>query len=150
MCWHRLHGSPCNACCCCYWHTHTHPRVCHASTTAPCAACECTPACRLPALRAQEWEHAKKKQDNQLDRIEKGVTTLGEIAKGMQEELDKQNPIINEIDSQVGPASTRDGVCQLCRSALSAWVTNWWCLLEQSQQQHVCAPAMATSAHVVC
>lgn len=49
----------------------------------------------------QEWEYAKKRQDAQLDRIEKGVGTLGDMAKSMQEELDKQNPIIDDIDTQL-------------------------------------------------
>jgi SYP7 family syntaxin len=41
------------------------------------------------------------RQDAQLERIEKGVSTLGDMARGMQEELDKQNPVIDDIDSQI-------------------------------------------------
>lgn len=52
----------------------------------------------------QEWELAKRKQDAQLDRIEKGVVTLGEMAKGMQEEIDKQAPVIDDIDQQMDKA----------------------------------------------
>lgn len=32
----------------------------------------------------QEWEYAKVRQDAQLERIERGVGTLGDMAKGMQ------------------------------------------------------------------
>lgn len=49
----------------------------------------------------QEWQYAKVRQDAQLERIEKGVSTLGDMARGMQEELDKQNPVIDDIDSQI-------------------------------------------------
>jgi len=35
-------------------------------------------------LLLQEWEYAKKRQDMQLDRIERGVGTLADMAKGMQ------------------------------------------------------------------
>jgi hypothetical protein len=34
--------------------------------------------------RLQEWEYAKVRQDAQLERIERGVGTLGDMAKGMQ------------------------------------------------------------------
>lgn len=33
---------------------------------------------------SQEWEYAKVRQDAQLERIERGVGTLGDMAKGMQ------------------------------------------------------------------
>ena len=49
----------------------------------------------------QDWEQSKKRQDAQLDRIERGVGTLADMAKGMQEELDKQNPVIDDIDTQL-------------------------------------------------
>ncbi len=51
--------------------------------------------------RLQEWEYAKVRQDAQLERIERGIGTLGDMAKGMQEELDKQNPVIDDIDTQL-------------------------------------------------
>lgn len=57
--------------------------------------------------RPQEWEYAKMRQDAQLDRIEKGVGTLGEMAKGMQEELDKQNPVIDDIDTQLNKVTSQ-------------------------------------------
>eukprot|EP00879_Flechtneria_rotunda_P007473 GHRR01007839.1.p1 GENE.GHRR01007839.1~~GHRR01007839.1.p1 ORF type:complete len:246 (+),score=91.72 GHRR01007839.1:198-935(+) len=50
----------------------------------------------------QEWQYAKVRQDAQIDRIERGIGTLGDMAKGMQEELDKQNPVIDDIDAQIG------------------------------------------------
>ncbi|KAF8072343.1 SYP71 [Scenedesmus sp. PABB004] len=49
----------------------------------------------------QEWQHARVRQDAQLERIERGVGTLGEMARGMQEELDKQTPVIDDIDNQL-------------------------------------------------
>jgi hypothetical protein len=55
----------------------------------------------------REWEHAKRKQDAQLDRIEKGISTLGDMARGMQEELDKQNPVIDDIDLQMDKVTSR-------------------------------------------
>ncbi|KAF8054757.1 SYP71 [Scenedesmus sp. PABB004] len=53
------------------------------------------------ARRSQEWQHARVRQDAQLERIERGVGTLGEMARGMQEELDKQTPVIDDIDNQL-------------------------------------------------
>ena len=55
----------------------------------------------------KEWEYAKKKQDAQLDRIERGVDTLSDMAKGMQEELDKQNPIIDDVDQQINRVTSK-------------------------------------------
>lgn len=49
----------------------------------------------------QEWEYAKVRQDAQLERIERGIGTLGDMARGMQEELDKQNPVVDDIDTQL-------------------------------------------------
>jgi len=48
-----------------------------------------------------EWEYAKRQQDAKLDRIEAGVSTLGDMARNIGEELDKQNPIITDIDQQM-------------------------------------------------
>ena len=33
---------------------------------------------------AQEWEVSKKRQEAQLDRVERGVGTLADMARGMQ------------------------------------------------------------------
>lgn len=57
--------------------------------------------CSGPASGAQEWQYAKVRQDAQLERIEKGIGTLGDMARGMQEELDKQDPVIDDIDHQI-------------------------------------------------
>lgn len=35
-------------------------------------------------LQSQAWEVAKKRQDAQLERIERGVGNLGDMARGMQ------------------------------------------------------------------
>jgi len=58
-------------------------------------------------LMLQEWEYAKVRQNAQLERIERGVGTLQEMAKGMQEELDKQNPVIDEIDTQLNKVTNQ-------------------------------------------
>ncbi|KAG2431673.1 hypothetical protein HYH02_013250 [Chlamydomonas schloesseri] len=49
----------------------------------------------------KEWAEAKKKQDQQLDRIEAGVVTLGDMARNIGEEVDRQNPIIDDIEQQM-------------------------------------------------
>jgi DNA repair exonuclease SbcCD ATPase subunit len=97
-----------------------------------------------------EWEQARKRQDAQLERLERGVGTLGEMARGMQvrgcccycfsvrgrhrnqraplppsspptpsspspyhhhnlaqEELDKQAPIVEDIDQQLHKVTAR-------------------------------------------
>ncbi len=48
-----------------------------------CDVCVCVCVCVCP----QEYELAKAKQDEQLDRIGNGVTRLGEIARNMDEEV---------------------------------------------------------------
>jgi hypothetical protein len=55
----------------------------------------------------QEWEYAKVRQDAQLEQIERGIGTLGDMAKGMQEELDKQNPVIDDIDVQLNKVTSQ-------------------------------------------
>lgn len=55
----------------------------------------------------QEWENSKKRQDAQLDRLEKGVGSLADMARGMQEELDKQVPIIDDIDKQLNSVTSK-------------------------------------------
>mmetsp|Transcript_19103 Transcript_19103/g.32789 ORF Transcript_19103/g.32789 Transcript_19103/m.32789 type:complete len:278 (-) Transcript_19103:432-1265(-) len=49
----------------------------------------------------KEADIARRRQDEQLDRIGNGVTRLGEIAKNMQEEVDRQDPIIDDIEHQM-------------------------------------------------
>ncbi|KAI8464827.1 MAG: Qc-snare protein, SYP7-family [Monoraphidium minutum] len=55
----------------------------------------------------QEWENSKKRQDAQMDRLEKGVGGLADMARGMQEELDKQVPIIDDIDKQLNSVTSK-------------------------------------------
>eukprot|EP00197_Chlamydomonas_leiostraca_P001729 CAMPEP_0202887098 /NCGR_PEP_ID=MMETSP1391-20130828/42508_1 /ASSEMBLY_ACC=CAM_ASM_000867 /TAXON_ID=1034604 /ORGANISM="Chlamydomonas leiostraca, Strain SAG 11-49" /LENGTH=275 /DNA_ID=CAMNT_0049570375 /DNA_START=202 /DNA_END=1029 /DNA_ORIENTATION=- len=47
------------------------------------------------------WEVSKDKQDKVLGRIELGVDRLKEIATNVQEEIDKQNPVIDDIETQM-------------------------------------------------
>ncbi|KAG2431672.1 hypothetical protein HYH02_013249 [Chlamydomonas schloesseri] len=49
----------------------------------------------------KEWDEAKRKQDERLERIHQGVTQLGEIAVTLGEEVDRQAPIIDDIEKQV-------------------------------------------------
>lgn len=49
----------------------------------------------------EEWQKAQVRQNQALDRIGVGVGQLGDMARGMGEELDKQNPVMNEIDEQM-------------------------------------------------
>uniref|UniRef100_A0A7S0WX34 t-SNARE coiled-coil homology domain-containing protein n=1 Tax=Chlamydomonas leiostraca TaxID=1034604 RepID=A0A7S0WX34_9CHLO len=47
------------------------------------------------------WESSKVRQDQVLERIDRGVSRLGEIARNVQEEVDRQNPIIDDIEAQM-------------------------------------------------
>ncbi|KAG2483270.1 hypothetical protein HYH03_017868 [Edaphochlamys debaryana] len=49
----------------------------------------------------REWDEAKKKQDEKLTRIEAGVVELGDMARNMGEELDRQAPVIDDIEQQM-------------------------------------------------
>lgn len=49
----------------------------------------------------EDWQRAKAQQDEALGRIELGVGVLGNLAKDMNEELDRQNPIMDAIDTQL-------------------------------------------------
>ncbi|KAH9623718.1 hypothetical protein KSS87_006300 [Heliosperma pusillum] len=52
----------------------------------------------------QEYEMRKLKQDEGLDVISEGLETLKNLAHDMNEELDKQVPLIDEIDTKVDKA----------------------------------------------
>ncbi|XP_074285019.1 syntaxin-72-like [Silene latifolia] len=52
----------------------------------------------------QEYEMRKQKQDEGLDVISEGLETLKNLAHEMNEELDKQVPLIDEIDTKVDKA----------------------------------------------
>ncbi|KAI3450538.1 hypothetical protein Pfo_007203 [Paulownia fortunei] len=54
----------------------------------------------------QEYEMRKMKQDQGLDVISEGLDTLKDLAKDMNEELDRQVPLIDEMDTKVDMASS--------------------------------------------
>ncbi|KXZ42121.1 SYP71 protein [Gonium pectorale] len=49
----------------------------------------------------KEWEEAKKTQDKKLQLIEEAVNELGDMARNVGEELDRQAPIIDDIEQQM-------------------------------------------------
>lgn len=53
----------------------------------------------------QEFEMRKMKQDQGLDTIAEGLDTLKNMAHDMNEELDRQVPLIDEIDTKVDRAN---------------------------------------------
>lgn len=54
----------------------------------------------------QEYEMRKIKQDQGLDMIAEGLDTLKDMAHDMNEELDRQVPLMDEIDAKVDKASS--------------------------------------------
>ncbi|CAM6083182.1 unnamed protein product [Calypogeia fissa] len=55
---------------------------------------------------SQEVQERKTKQDQSLDIISEGLTTLGNMAQDINEELDRQAPLVDEIDTKVNKAQT--------------------------------------------
>ncbi|KAL3829171.1 hypothetical protein ACJIZ3_017973 [Penstemon smallii] len=53
----------------------------------------------------QEYEMRKMKQDQGLDVISEGLDLLKNLAKDMNEELDKQVPLVDEIETKVDKSS---------------------------------------------
>lgn len=53
----------------------------------------------------QEYEMRKMKQDQGLDMISEGLDTLKNMAHDMNEELDRQVPLMDEIDTKVDKAT---------------------------------------------
>ncbi|CAK7343002.1 unnamed protein product [Dovyalis caffra] len=53
----------------------------------------------------QEYEMRKMKQDQGLDMISEGLDTLKNVAHDMNEEVDRQVPLMDEIDTKVDKAS---------------------------------------------
>ncbi|XP_059311358.1 syntaxin-72-like isoform X2 [Lycium ferocissimum] len=53
-----------------------------------------------------EYEMRKMKQDEGLDVISEGLDTLKNLARDMNEELDRQVPLLDEIDTKVDKATT--------------------------------------------
>ncbi len=76
---------------------------------------------------AQDWEYAKVRQDAQLERIERGIGTLGDMARGMQEELDKQNPVIDDIDTQLNKVTGQMKNNNAKLAGLVTQVRAWHC-----------------------
>ncbi|KEH42257.1 syntaxin of plants protein [Medicago truncatula] len=54
----------------------------------------------------QEYEMRRIKQDQGLDMIAEGLDTLKDMAHDMNEELDRQVPLMDEIDAKVDKASS--------------------------------------------
>ncbi|GBF96383.1 hypothetical protein Rsub_09182 [Raphidocelis subcapitata] len=53
----------------------------------------------------QEWEASRARQDEALDRIERGVSSLADLAKAAGDELARQAPVLDEADRQTGAAA---------------------------------------------
>jgi len=66
----------------------------------------------------QEWEVSKARQDRQLENIEQGLGTLGEIATAMGENLNHQDVLIDQVNEKVS-----GGVGMIAQSCA------WCCLL---------------------
>ncbi|CAI0472372.1 unnamed protein product [Linum tenue] len=54
----------------------------------------------------QEYETRKRRQDQGLEMISEGLDTLKNMAHDMNEELDRQVPLADEIDSKVDKAAS--------------------------------------------
>eukprot|EP00252_Welwitschia_mirabilis_P018277 TRINITY_DN40603_c0_g1_i1.p1 TRINITY_DN40603_c0_g1~~TRINITY_DN40603_c0_g1_i1.p1 ORF type:complete len:268 (+),score=49.82 TRINITY_DN40603_c0_g1_i1:211-1014(+) len=54
----------------------------------------------------QEYERRKARQDQGLEMISEGLDTLKNIAQDINEELDRQVPLMDEIDSKVDKATS--------------------------------------------
>jgi hypothetical protein len=50
---------------------------------------------------AQEWEETKARQDQQLENIETGLGHLKEIGGAMNEELQRHDILLNEVDEKM-------------------------------------------------
>jgi hypothetical protein len=57
--------------------------------------------------RRQEWEASRARQDARIDRIERGVASLADMARGMGEEVEKQAPVLDDVDRQLGAVTGR-------------------------------------------
>eukprot|EP00250_Pteridium_aquilinum_P011977 c2042_g1_i1 orf=72-881(+) len=53
----------------------------------------------------QEYELRKRKQDQGLDTISEGLATLKSLAQDINEEMDRQDPLMDEIDTKVDKAT---------------------------------------------
>ena len=48
-----------------------------------------------------EWEESKKRQDEALNRIERGVGVLGNLARDMRQEVEIQEPVLETMEEQL-------------------------------------------------
>ncbi|MCO5550961.1 hypothetical protein L7F22_004456 [Adiantum nelumboides] len=54
----------------------------------------------------QEYEMRRRKQDQGLETISEGLATLKSLAQDINEEMDRQDPLIDEIDTKVDKATS--------------------------------------------
>ncbi|KNA09234.1 hypothetical protein SOVF_155460 isoform B [Spinacia oleracea] len=58
------------------------------------------------SLFQQEYEMRKIKQDEGLDFIAEGLYTLKDMAQAMNEEIDRQEPLMDEMDKKADKATS--------------------------------------------
>lgn len=49
----------------------------------------------------EDWEESKRRQDEALSRIERGIGVLGNLARDMNQEVALQNPILDAMEEQL-------------------------------------------------
>ena len=49
----------------------------------------------------EDWEESKRRQDEALSRIERGVGVLGNLARDMNQEVEIQNPVLDAMEEQL-------------------------------------------------
>ena len=69
----------------------------------------------------QEWDEARTRQDSVLDEISNGLAQLKNMGQAMQEELDRQDPLLDGIEEKVLPPPPPP---PLLRAALPSSCTN--------------------------
>ncbi|XP_024543286.1 syntaxin-71 [Selaginella moellendorffii] len=57
------------------------------------------------AAYQEEFQHRKNKQDQNLDIISEGLSTLKNMAEDISEELDKQDPMVGEMEEKIDKAT---------------------------------------------
>ena len=68
-----------------------------------------------------EWQQRKAKQDEDLDVIEQGLGNLQNIAQDMGAEINKQDVLLDEIETQVCSASICACALLLNRQMRKSW-----------------------------
>jgi t-SNARE complex subunit (syntaxin) len=71
---------------------------------------------------AMEWEARKQKQDGDLDVIEKGLGNLQNIAQDMGAEVNKQDVLLDEIETQVRLSTPRQRGSDCSLFTCVAWL----------------------------